>query len=319
MLTKREIFYLNAVNIIGFLVVLIVLTSCGQLEKAKEPKITWVPAADVLNDKANYYLQNAKLDHVGWIDETKCDGLLFNALYAISGGSSDPMLARDEDGKWHRHPDMDCYPEGSKSSISRDMFLGLFLWVWVNKRLDVIEDIVTYGEGHTDLVGNWVMGEGDVFRTTFTPGMKALAYEIRERLGGASSSYWKYVPEVNLEQDDFEAHLQVLKIYMIHLMRGRISQGAYDLLESYAKQQPLNAFFQAVYHIYKDGDQNDTVKLLLDERFFPRKHMPNENDRCEFYLWQRDMPYRACPSANPKKFSGVDYLFVKAIVLGEIK
>ena len=102
-----------------------------------------------------------KKDSFGWISDSKCDGLLFNSLYSLSGGIVNLEKASGRPGGWFRHPSKNCYKtKGSASTISRDMLLGLFLWIWKNKRLDLIESIIHFGEANRDSLGNWTMGHG---------------------------------------------------------------------------------------------------------------------------------------------------------------
>lgn len=291
---------------------LFLLAACGS-NKSKPPS----DLDQQIEDKAAFYLSNADLDSQHWPRDTKCDGLLFASLYSISGGPSDPMLAFDGE-RWHRHHEKDCYPNGSASSISRDMFDGLFLWVWKNKRRDVIEQVIQYGEEHTNALGGWVMGEGDPFRVSIRGSGQALAYEMRWRMGGADHAK-RHLPQVYTEVTGYEAHLQALSILLIGLMRGGISDLELKVLKRSSEREPRNALFSALYHEYSDGDRMPAARILLDSALFPTDRLPSSADRCEMYLWQRDdgADYRPCPERK-LVHSGIDFLIAKAILFREL-
>jgi hypothetical protein len=281
---------------------------------------------DKIREKKSFYLEliQRQVDDKGWIPDTKCDGLLFNSLYSISGGNPKIEDARSN-GLWYRFHTHDCYSRNeSASSISRDMFWGLFLYIWINKRRDLIEQIINYGEQHKNSVGSWVMGEGDKFRTDIRPNMQATAYEIRYRLGGASHGK-RWAPRPYLPVRDFEAHLQVIELFL----RGKLTGGlnAYEMhaLERNHDREKKNALFQAVWHNFHDGNQTRAIEILLDEKLFPSDRLPQSEDRCSWYLWERD--YMRGGKVNPdwlpcdSKFvthSPVDFLFAASIVLGDI-
>lgn len=288
-----------------------IIMACGP---KKEPKadVTKPTCEEQIKAKATFYLDHANLDSFGWVKDTKCDGLLFNSLYSISGGKPNILLAQDGD-VWLRHPAKDCYPGGSGSSISRDMFMGLFLWIWHNKRLDVVQSIIDYGENH-----NWVMGEGDSFAIGIRPQLQATVYELRYRLGGADHGK-RQIPQIRFELTGYQDHLQMLDILLRALVVGGISDMDLKAAKSSSEREPNNALFSAIYHRYADGDFTQAIKVLLDERLFPVGRMPSSGDRCEMYLWQRDesADWQPCKDSG-KIFSGIDFLFAKAVILNEI-
>jgi hypothetical protein len=294
------------------------ILACGP-NKKPQPDDTPASVEQQLRDKAAFYLSHAELDSSGWAKETACDGLLFNSLYAIGGGHPDPTLARGESGVWYRTPSHDCYPNHSGSSISRDQFMGLIFWIWENKRRDLIEEIINYGENHENAIGSWVMGEGDPFAIGIRLEFQADFYEVRYRFGGSDHGKRK-VPQIRFPLKGYEDHLQMLDILLRALMIGSISDADFKTAKKSAEREPRNALFQAIYHRYADGDYSSAIKVLLDETLFPSGRMPSASDRCEAYLWQRDSDSKdwlPCP-ASSTIFSGIDYLFVKAIILNEI-
>jgi hypothetical protein len=279
-----------------------------------------------IREKKNLYLEliQRRVDDKGWIPDTKCDGLLFNSLYAVSGGKPEIDAAKD-DSRWYRFHTHDCFArEESASTISRDMFWGLFLYIWINKRRDLIEQIINYGEQHKNAVGSWVMGDGDKFRTDIRLNMQATAYELRYRLGGANHGK-RWAPRPYFPVRDFEAHLQVLELFL----RGKLTGGlnAYEMkaLENNHDREKKNALFQAVWHNFHDGNQTRAIEILLDEKYFPADRLPETKDRCAFYLWERDYlrdgkvndDWLPCPGAF-STHSPIDFLFAASIILGDI-
>ena len=302
------------------LVLALALVSCDHWNK-EIPGNTEKSVADKLRDKAAFYLKNAHVDENGWILEDKCDGLLFNSLYSISGGHPEISLARGDAGVWFRDPTHTCFPTRSASDISRDMFAGLFLWIWQNKRLDLIEEIITYGEAHKTDLGEWRMGSGDPMRTGIRLDGQAAAYEIRYKLGGADDDL-RHLPIPRFTVSGYEEHLQALSILMWGLLRnGAINDTDLMAIKNSAERSPRNALYLAVLHKFTDGDQSGAVEVLLDETIFPSARLPNNFDREPFYLWERsEDQWHWDPGvfADHVEYSGVDFLLVKSIILGEI-
>lgn len=301
---------------IRVLVMAALLVSCDHWTHEKEPTND-----EKLRAKGESYLRWATVDEKGWIHEDVCDGLLFNSLYSVSGGTPDIELARGSAGVWYRSWAHDCFPTRSASAISRDMFAGLFLWIWKNKRLDLIEEIIAYGEAHTTELGEWRMGDGDVFRTGIRPDGQALAYEIRYKLGGLDNEL-RHLPNARFALSGYQEHLQILSILLWASVRGnRINDTDLQSLRSSVDRNPRNALTLAVLHRFTDGDQSLATAILMDETLFPSTRLPNNQDREPFYLWERDPEtwfWKPGFFADNVEYSGVDFLFVKAIILGEI-
>jgi len=100
-------------------------------------------------------------------------------------------------------------------------------------------------------------------------------------------------------------------------MRGGISEADYELLRIYQNESPNNALIKALYHKYKDGNQDETIAILLNTSLFPEDRLPNAKDRCEEYLWQRNPGPDWQPCDSNKIHDGVDFLFA-AFVAGQI-
>lgn len=312
-------------NKILFTAVFLAVCSCGS-HRRHEQETKPIDKLEMLREKHDLYLRlsTEQVDEHGWLKDFSCDGLLFNSLFAISGGKPDIMLGRGEPAIWYRSWQHDCFPGHSRSSISRDMFAGLFLWIWTEKRKDLIEEIIDHGESNTNSVGGWVMGEGDPFTTNIRAAGQTLAYEMRYQWGGADHAK-RYLPIPHFDVKGFEAHLQVLDILLVGLLRG-LSKTDLKRLQWHVENEPRNALFQAVLHKFSDGDQSAAIESLLDTSLFPEKRLPSSAERCEPYLWQRDErtgsgslnpDWLPCTGRN-RIFGGVDFLFASTIVLNKI-
>lgn len=254
------------------------------------------------------------VDGFGWLSPP-CDGLLFNSLAAVSGLNINIMAAEEAPGRWRRHPDFStCKPfNGSRSTISRDMFRGLFIYLLKMKDTAALMRIREYGEAN-----NWFMGEGEdpsitFSRTWFNP-------VIRDQLNRMITR--DNVSIKNTELKDYEAHLDVLRIYTEFLISGYLEDYELDQLKEYRDANPENALYQAMYNTFT-GDQAAAIDILMDEKYFPADRLPDETNYFAHYLWQRDYgpDWQPCNDGDEKRrctgaqHSGVDFLFAAYIVI----
>jgi len=295
---------------------------CGTEKKKEEKKADLSELLPIIEERKAFYLAQSlqKKDGYGWDINSKCDGLLFNSLWAVAGAPINIEMARDSSGKWYRHASQSCYKEGGATSeISRDMILGLLLYIWEYKRLDIIQALIKYGEAH-----NWRMGEGDKTKTGIRVNLKATIFELQYRLGGGDSLHrawpqaWdKPVPfSLAAMKPGYETHLQILHIYIRGLITERISVREYDLLKHYTNREPRNALYSAVFHLFTDSNMLGPVNLLLDTSLFPASHLPTNLQYCTEYLFQRDQysdSWRSCPIQ--KSHTGIDWLFAFSVIM----
>lgn len=267
-----------------------------QLTKVVEPRI---------KAKAELY----KSLHKGWA-HGKCDSLGFNALCKLSGGCQDVdiYLAEGEPGRWYRSPEHDCYDLGqSASDISKDMLMMLFPYLYAIGDKQNLTEIYDYGKAH----GN-VMGRGPLSRTFMTPPMVWLL----QRMIGFNVSVKSETPVV--KKAGFEKHLDAISLLSKAMVGGGVDAIQYEEIRQYAEASPRNALFVSLYHKYKDGNQQQAIDILLDEKLFPSDRLPTAKDRCEEYLWQRDdAPKDWGPCDSDQVHDGVDFLFA-AYVAGQI-
>lgn len=267
------------------------------------------PPMDLQTKFDNYMAWSKQLQDTstGWLPFS-CDGLLFNSLYAVSGGTPDISLAERKPGKWERTPDNVAF--GCSSDISKDMMRGLLQWMHDTKQLDAAERMIRYGVVH-----NWFMGEGPIGEVFMTPTLAADLYEVRFRLGGADSQDRFFPQDYPHGLKGFPAHLQVLGIFLRGQMTGAIPDEAKQILKEQAERVPRNGLFQAVYHRYLDGDQTVAINLLLDPKLFPNDHLPTTDERCSDYIYQRDDVEKDWgPCEGKKTHTGLDLIFAAHVV-----
>lgn len=304
------------------LFITIFLLSCS---KPHNKAVATVSSLDDVLKKRDFYVEQASklVDESGWLD-FECDALLFNSIAAFSGFPVDPTLARQADGKWLRHPKRSCYPEGSKSSISKDMFNGLMLWAFANGRADVLQQVYDYGDAN-----DWIMGEAVDFatlmsRVAFAPTM---VYRLKVMIDALNPSLMGVVIDSTDEgiiilRQNFEAHLHIVTILQNYLINKAITDGELAVLKAYTELEPNNALFHAMYGKFT-GDQSKAIKLLMDETHFPNDSLPTSKNHCASYLWQEGeleytdhlkefFEWKPCP--QNKTHSGVDFMFVTKIM-----
>lgn len=293
-----------------FIWVLILIASCN---KSNNKAHEHVEDLDLLQAKRDFYLKEVPKvqGEAGFLSDDHCDSLLWTSLASVGGLDADVLAAREDNGQWHRRPQMDCYPDGSKSSISRDMLLGVMWWALEFERKDVASGLISYGKAH-----NWFMGEGDPSRTFLTPALQATLADITKKLGGADEVILRNYPQLWTEdQKGFEAHLQVLHI----LLRGRVNDGIDDVmlkrLKEHVERNPLNPFFQFAAHLYTDGDQSEALSQLLKSSYFPDDRLPSSDDRCEEWLFQRDQDDKGwSPCGEGRTHHGGDLVFLTKLL-----
>lgn len=246
------------------------------------------------------------------------DGLLFACLSAVAHDREfDVESARNSNGQWFRNPAMVEQRLEKGSTISRDMFIGLFVYVLHFGRLDLAEQIWEYGSARS-----WKMGEDTRkfdTRVYLSPSTIALLARIIHHLGGADHPQ-RHLPLVYSTAPGYQSHLSLLTMQMV----GKMEQGLglYELnsLRSILRHMHGNPLAQAVYHRYSDGNQSIAIRIL--DSLWPEHRSPNtETDWCEEWRTQRsdgDSGFQACPRESYREHSGADFLYVIATIRGEI-
>jgi len=296
------------------LTILLLMISCGKKEDNKEPVLEQ-EHVNALSVKYNFYVNEiykVQGDY-GFIEDTHCDSVMFSGLTGIAVSNITLIAARNENGQWFRRPSMDCYPENSQSTISRDMFIGIMWYLWKNKDLNSLERIWEYGENT-----NWKMGEGAISRVFFTPNMISTLAILIDKLGGYNHSLSINTPLAMGKQEGFQAHLDVLLLLLRAEALGYIEKP--NVVDYQYQRNPQNSLFAYAYNKYISGNHYTTVLTLLNEQYFPSNRLPTRGDRKAPWLWERDVGADWAPSdENPtKSHSGGDFLFVTKLLFDDL-
>lgn len=213
------------------LLILFLVACCG--DKINEKEFPEIEEIELLRLKFDTELKKLS----GWPKGDDCDKLLWVSLAKYAGVRDiDIMSARDDSGAWHRTPEHTCYKEGrSRSTISNDMFVGLFL---VLDKV-VLKEIIDYGKAHY-----WTMGKGDPGAHIMKPQVQALlGFLAGEKLGERVPLVWS--------DKDYVRHIQSLMLYQWGKKSGFLYTHERRLLESYSKNDYLP---KAVLFRYKPDD-----------------------------------------------------------------
>lgn len=296
------------------------LTACGafQDEDKKPKEATAQECLAKIQPVRDLYVQllPSIADGDGWYETDRCDALLFNSLIAAGGVDSISIpLARDEDGAWFRRPAKDCYSSGgSKSSISRDMLLGVMFYATIAEEKGILEDLYNSG-----LSQSWVMGAGNISRTYFTPGLQSTLAEAIFYLGGPSFEERQYPQAWSTENVNFAAHLDVLHILLRGEIKGGVSEFMLQVLRKQYERSPRNPLFSFAYHKYHTGDYREALELLDNSDVWPKDRLPTTDNYCDEWYFQRDpgADWEPCPDRQ-KTHTGGELIFLTKLIEREL-
>ena len=293
--------------------------------KKIRPGIVYVnrPDAEFLSQKLDKYIELNKKhrDKHGFILTNKCDATLFTGLYAsclrIPDNEINFVAAKNHANQWFRRPLEDsgedtCYPNGSRSTISRDMFLGILTYIFSRRRLDLAEEIMEYGLKH-----NWVMGQGEITRTYFTPNMRKLLAEIIYSLGGKNHWVMRNIPVVYGKTIGYQAHLDAIFINLLLRARGYLNEADVNQLIYHAQREPRNLLFSYLCRLMNGGSLDYIVNQV--NSFFPDERLPTTEDHNEKWLFERDFKDIFVESGrHVLEHPGGDFIFLVSLLLSDL-
>lgn len=311
---------------------LMLFLACGEKEKKDPTKgqpLLDNDQIENLQKKVDLYtkLSKEKLDEKNWITDTKCDGTLFQSLYSLSTGVSDPYAAEDKQtqGKYYRWHEQNCYSNhlngisgGSTSETSRDMYIGLFTYLLAKKDGKSIQEIIDYGESE-----NWIMGKADrLGAVEFRPDTQGIVYQLHFYLNEVDSLTRK-VPLAYNKCKDFSCHLRALAIWLMHDAE-RYGDRDRNALLDLTEYDNRNALFLGLYAKFEDSRTHaqKAYQTLMNEQWFPNERLPRSTDRCGFYLFERGPDSNAwipCKAQGKdkgdKEWMGIDFLTASYVLL----
>lgn len=225
----------------------------------------------------------------GWLTPNDCDGMIWSGKYASVNCTEVNIEAAENpqgSGRFERRPGGCWHPDSpdndSETTWSRDMAVaGLYPYILRCKRLDLMERHIGYGEAHT-----WSMGDPLADgRAIYTPQMIGLTYAIRQALGGNGHAMTKSPKIWPKGLDDYEAHLQVMAIWLESRM-GEISSVMRDRLFEQADREPDNPLYSFMAGRYL-GNQDRTLDLLLDSSMPMSEYVRCgvDGEKCKLAEW----------------------------------
>jgi len=303
---------------LGLIALLTIAEACGNAKDAKKPERAEDHRLTEIRAKRDAYIRfypDIAADEKGWPIDTDCDGLLFASLGRASGLPIDLTLAHGPDrGRWFRNWQRDC-----SSDISRDMILGLAVFIWHSRDYRLAADLVNYGEQN-----DWVMGNGPASRVWLSPILQGTLYQLRYKLGGADHVK-RHIRAPWLPQRGYQAHLQMLHLHLRKRL-GISDKNTKDTVKEIVDREQNNALFQAIGAEWRVSTLERAADVLLANTIFPNDRLPTSDDKCSHYLWERDEikedgsvndDWQPCPDQN-KQYSGIDFIFAASLILGEI-
>lgn len=240
------------------------------------------------------------------------DGLLFASLLAVGQNISFSVTRACKDNQWFRNPE---FASGSRelgpreSTISRDMFIGLFCYCFHFRRSELLQDIASYGWKHW-----WKMGIENRkldSRVYFTPGLIILLYQLLAHTTGKTSraKLLSYIPQVYSSDPGYISHLSMLHIYLNLRVRGKILTSEKNVLEKILVHSPKNPLALALLGRVEEARQTLSI--------WPQDRLPTKQDWKEEWRPQReDKDSNLLPAGidSSGQHSGGDWLFCNHVI-----
>ncbi len=265
-----------------------------------------------VKSKAALYLRlvTRQQDEHGFIHSDECDSLLFTCLAACAGMEVDIWKAYDGQ-QWHRRPldQAPCCPDHSKSSISRDMLLGVMWLAFARNDLALIDSVLR--QMNKVVMGKWVGAIG-LSRVIPTPGLYATARILRRRILHKGPGIWRFVPAAdNRHASGYQGHLKALHIALRSVCVGKLTKLNKKTLECLYKRNYMNPLFAALA-----AGPAECIGILRQTTFWPDTHLPTTRERGPAWLPERDLhEYTGNPYTPVKFHSGMDFNFTLWITI----
>ena len=255
-----EYLHLRLINMKKFLLWLLCLLpfySCGR------PGERYVEESPDAYAKLQFKYDSVPLDVDSWgfVDTGKCDSTLFTGMISAGGKRADLVAAEVEPGKWYRRPIdyPECWEHGkSRSTISRDMLLGVYWHAWVHEDRDMLERLWEYGENNF-----WRMGDGRLkgADTVMNSAMISTLAQMIYALGGENRFISRNLPVVWSTTTE-DGQFYVNRLTALHLLLrkeayGELSVQAEAVLDTLVNKWPSNPLF-----LYAAGYKSKAVRVL---------------------------------------------------------
>lgn len=251
-------------------------------------------------------------DTFGFIEFEHCDSTLFSGLLGCHKFVDVNLIAaRNQKTKqWFRRPlEYDeCWASGkSRSTISRDMLLGVMAWSFFNNRSDVLQDIYRYAKRNF-----WRMGQGRYHGadTLMNPDYMSLLARLIYKMTGVS--HWiRYWPlSVDQHASGYQAHLQCVYLILAFQANGYLNGDQLSAIEKMYNADQTNLLKTILY--YKTFGHD--IVLDFNWHHYPSSRNPSSRDRSEPWAIQRSEGDQGLkPSPNCRIHSGGDLIFCEFV------
>jgi hypothetical protein len=171
-----------------------------------------------------------------------------------------------QSGQWHRDY-KPCYPDDSRSEISRDGFIMLFHALLERKDTAAFLRIKEYGLAH-----DWIMGEGPKEYTSALL-LTSILYDSIKKLSLAESADAQDSDSI-LKLDTFRGNLLAMYIWYRTKLNEKINELEWQTLKKLYEANNKNIIYSALYNKFNDGNQDQTISLMLDESDYPENTLP---------------------------------------------
>jgi hypothetical protein len=209
------------------------------------------------------------------------------------------------------------------------MMMGVLWHIWTKQDHEAALKTFRYGYKN-----HWIMGEGDVARIYFTPGLQATLAEIILKIPAAKAELsrmelircWilsKKPQAWPTKLKGYQLHLDLLHIALRGEIQGNIDGSMLSSIEDARNRERLNVLALALYAKYVDGNVDAVADVLLNNQYWPASRLPTSADRFEPWLPQRAF-YKEDGSLNsdfapdlsppPRVHSGGDLMFAWAFI-----
>jgi len=245
-----------------------VTCSCKQHEEQETDapdKTKW----ERVLEKRDFYVSN----YTPAIFQQRCDNLTFMSLWSAftSNAETDVYGLELRPGEWHRDT-KGCFPNDSKSEISRDGFIMLLNYLRVQEDSSALHRIWDYGVEH-----NWIMGDGPWKLTNMLPLVPVLAKMINKEWTppvvaynvlsmDIDSHYDAHTNDVKFTKKDlltgFRGHLLTMYLYLVGKLNGSLNELEFKAVQMLYEENSNNPLVLAVYHRFGDGDQGSAIEIL---------------------------------------------------------
>jgi hypothetical protein len=328
-----------------FLTIILSAVSCASnpFKKDNEAQVPTRGSEELTLKLEAYQLKAAEeLDEYDMVslDNSIGDSALFSCIGMASGlVLLDLDLIITKEGKPLRHPQIS--PKVAKTPVSRDMVVGL-LWCILAMYEEpmgklqakyAIERLIKYVRANNGFIcsskdrKDYEMSNEDwLGRCRMSPSLAKDMYRVAKHIGISCDKICKSAMEIGINipstETGFRRHLTVLNTLRNGIIEGAINDNSLKgVLKEAKDSNPHNALYQAAYHTFTDGDQEDAIALLLDEGHWPSNRLPTTENHCVAYIYQREETsddWRPCPDEKTKSGYGVDFIFAASLALGRI-